>query len=106
MSEKNLYELLSTLNIPVAYDHFEEYPLNKVTPPFITYTNTDPTTTKAEDVTWHSHNNYIIDLVTDKKDVQLEAQLESLFFDNEMPYDKEENYIDDERIYQIRYYTN
>ena len=48
----------------------------------------------------------MIDLVTDKKDPDLEAQLEVLLTNSSMPYDKEENYIDDERIYQIRYFTN
>lgn len=106
MKEKELFDLLKTLKIPVAYDHFEQYPDNKVAPPFIVYRNTDPTTQKADDKTWYKHNNYIIDLVTDIKDVDLEDALEELLTLNHMPYDKEENYIDNERIYQIRYYTN
>lgn len=105
MSEKELFSLLATLKIPVAYDHFEEYPKQKVVPPFIVYRNTDTFTQKADDITWYKHNNYIIDLVTDKKDAQLEESVEALLTENLLPFDKEENYIDDERIYQIRYFT-
>ena len=106
MTEADLYTLLGGLKIPVAYDHFEDQVGNKVAPPFVVYRNTDPTTAKAEDVTWYKSNNYMIDLVTDTKNPDLEAQLEELLTTSSMPYDKEENYIDDERIYQIRYFTN
>ena len=106
MTEKEMYTLLSDMKIPVAYDHFEEYPQNKVVPPFILYRNTDATTVKAEDVTWYVAKNYMIDLVTDLKDPALEEELEELLTEHDMPFDKEENYIDDERIYQVRYYTN
>lgn len=106
MSEKELYDLLVTLKLPVAYDHFEEYPTNKVTPPFVLYFNTDATTVKAEDRTWLRYNNYIVDLVTEKKDPDLEEELEDMFYNNTIPFDKEENYIDDERIYQIRYFIS
>ena len=107
MTQSELYEALCELEIPVAYDHFEQNPSNnKVVPPFVVYRNTDPTTVKADDITYYKHNNYIIDLVTDKKDVGLEEDLEKILTDNDMPFDVEENYIDSERIYQIRYYTN
>ena len=50
MSEKELYDLLSTLQIPLAYDHFEQYPDRKISLPFIIYRNNDPLTKKAEGV--------------------------------------------------------
>lgn len=106
MTLNELYEALLDLKIPVAYDHFEQYPTEKVVPPFVVYRCTDPTTVKAEDITFYKHNNYIIDLVTDKKDTELEEALEQILTNNEMPYDVEETYIDNERIYQVRYYTN
>lgn len=107
MNEKDMFDLLSTLSttIPVAYDHFEQYPDKKVPIPFILYRNTDTFTQKAEDITWQKWNNYIVDLVTEKKDVTLEESLETLFANNGLPFDKEENFIDEERIYQIRYFV-
>lgn len=106
MTATELYNLLKTLNLPVAYDHFEQKTNAKVEPPFIVYREDEPFTKKAEDVTWHKSNNYIVELATDIKDVELEETLEQLFTNNDLPYDKEETYIDDERIFQIRYYIS
>ena len=109
MNEKTLFDLLRTIlvgtqPIPVAYDHFKEYPDNKVVPPFILYRNTDTTTIKADDMVHAKFNNYIVDLVTISKNVVLEEQLESLFNSSHLPYDKEEDYLSDEQIFQIRYF--
>lgn len=110
MSELELKTLLETIligtnPIPVAYDHFEQFPTTqKVVPPFILYRNTNTTTIKADDKVFVKDNNYIVDLITEVKNVVLEEQLETLFNDNHLPYDKEEDYISDERIYQIRYF--
>ena len=103
MTEKELYDLLVTLKLPTAYDHFEEDTVNSVSPPFIVYADDSPTTKKAEDKTWFKHNNFIVTLITEKKDVALESQLEALFDSNDIPFDREEYYISDERIYNIRY---
>ena len=101
MDETSLYNLLLTLHLPVAYDHFTS---PHISPPFIIYRNTDTTTFKADDITFKRINNYIVDLVTDTKDVDMEESIESLFESNFLPYDKEEDYIESERIYQIRYF--
>lgn len=106
MTEKELNIILKQIGIPVAYDHFEQNSDGKVKPPFIVYRNDDPYTLKAENVTWFKGSNYIVELATDYKDVELENALEYLFTENEMPFDKEEFYIDEERMYQIRYYLN
>lgn len=100
MNEEELYTLLGTLNIPYAYDHF---PDDDTIPPFILYRNDDTDTFKADDKVLKKFNNYIVDLVTIKKDVDLEEQLETIFNDNYIPFDKFEDYIESEKIYQIRY---
>ena len=101
MSESELFTLLNTLHLPVAYDHFTT---PNLIPPFILYRNTDTTTFKADDKTYKRINNYIVDLVTEIKDTDLEESVEKLFNDNFLPFDKEEDWIDSERIYQIRYF--
>ena len=100
MNEEELYKLLGRLNIPYAYDHFKD---DKTIPPFILYRNDDTDTFKADDKTYYKENNYIVDLTTIKKMPQLEEQLEILFNDNNIPFDKFENYIESEKIFQIRY---
>lgn len=102
MSEQELYTLLTSLSasIPVAYDHFT----SKVKPTFILYRNNDTTTFSADDKIRWKKNNYIVDLITDKKDTTTEQSLETLFDNNYLPYTKMEDFIDEEQIYQIRYY--
>lgn len=101
MTEKELKDILDTLGLNVAYDHFIS---NEVAPPFILYRNTDSTTFKADDKVHCRINQYIIDLITEVKQVELESNLEQLLNDNYLPFDKFEDYIESERIYQIRYF--
>lgn len=107
---KELGDLLKTITIEqtpieVWYDHFIASPTKpNIVPPFILYRVIDVDTLKADDKVHYQENNYIIDLITDVKDVPLETQLETLLNNNYLPYDKEETYIGNERIYQIRYF--
>lgn len=108
MSESELRTLLGTIKISespveyikVAYDHFRD----KTHPPFILFRNTDTTTYKADNKVFFQVNQYIVDLVTELKNPELEAKLEQVLNNNELPYDKEEDFIDSEQIYQIRYF--
>jgi len=102
MSEKELYELLQELDISVGYDHFVAE--DNITPPFILYRNDTATNFKADDKTYFKQHEYIIDLITDTKDTTKEGSLEDLLDGNNIPYDKEEDYIESEKIYQIRYF--
>ena len=98
MKHKEIYDLLKTLNIPVAYDHFDS---NKnISPPFIVYRETSSDTFKADGITYYRPYEFEIDLVTDKKDVQLEGQIETLLTNNKIPYDLDnEIWDDEEKIY-------
>ena len=102
MKHSEWYDLLQTLNIPVAYNHFEEN--EHVTPPFVAYDEISPDTFKADNKTYYRNNEYEVELVTEKKDVALEKQLEGLFDSNSIPYDKGDTIWDnDEKIYHIIY---
>lgn len=110
MTIKEMHDLLATIMvgtnpIPVGYDHFEQYPDKKVVPPFILYRNVETPTLKADDKVHYQNNNYEIDLITEvKRDGVLETQLETLLNDNFLPYDKEIDYINEERIFQVRFF--
>lgn len=104
MGEATLYTLLKTLNIPVAYDHFVVTNEITVSPPFVLYRNDDSNNFKAEDKVYLKNNKYIIDLVTETKDTAKETTLETLLDNNNIPWDKAEDYIESEKIYQIRYF--
>lgn len=102
MTHEMLFNLLKTLNIPVAYDHFND---NKnLVPPFMAYREQQSENLKADDITYHSFLNFEIELVTSKKDVSLEKSIETLLTNNKIPYDKSDEIWDrDEKIYHIFY---
>ena len=102
MKHKDIYDLLNTLNIPVAYDHFDS---NKnITPPFVVYREIASDTFKADGITYYRPYEFEIDLVTEKKDVNLQSQVETLLTNNKIPYDLDnEIWDDEEKIYHNFY---
>lgn len=102
MTHKQIYDMLKTLGIPVAYDHFDS---NKaIQPPFVVYRELAPDTFKADGITYYRPYEFEIELVTEKKDVSLEGQVETLLTNNHIPYDMEnEIWDDDEKIYHNFY---
>lgn len=102
MTHKQIYDLLKTLGIPVAYDHFTSD--KNVKPPFVAYREIAPETFKADSITYYRPYEFEIELVTEKKDVSLEGQIETLLTNNQIPYDVEnEVWDEDERIYHNYY---
>lgn len=97
-----LFQLLGTLNIPVAYDHFNSD--KNIEPPFIVYRETSPETFKADGMTYYRPYNFEIELVSSIKDVELEQRIENLLTTNKIPYDVyDEVWDEDERIYHNFY---
>lgn len=102
MKAKDVYTMLKTLKIPVAYDHFDSD--KGVTPPFIIYREIDIDTFKADGISYFRDYNYEIELITDKKDPQLQEDLEILLTNNNIPYDlKNELWDNSEKIYRNIY---
>ena len=102
IDHKTLYEKLCTLGIPVAYDHFDSN--KQVAIPFVVYREQELDTFRADGITYYQFYNYEIELITEKKNVALERQLEGLLTNNKIPYDKtEEVWDNDEKIYHIFY---
>lgn len=102
IKHKELYDLLKIVNIPVAYDHFDN---NKnLKPPFMAYREQPKDTFKADNKTYIGFNNFEIEVVTDKKDIVLEESIEELLTNNDIPFDKSDEVWDEkEKIYHIFY---
>lgn len=95
---KTIYDLLKTLNIPVAYDHFTSD--KQVVPPFVVYRELGVDTFKADNNTTYRDYNFEIELITIKKDIELEQRIETLLIGNNIPYDtSNEVWDDEEKIY-------
>ena len=102
MEHKDIYNLLKSINIPVAYGHFDN---NKdMVPPFMVYRELAPDTFKADNRTYYRPYNFEIELVTIKKDTILQKQIEELLDNNNIPYDiSDEIWDNDEKIYHNFY---
>ena len=102
MAHKDIYDMLLTLKIPVAYDHFDDN--KKITPPFIAYRETSPDTFKADGITYYRPYNFEIELVTIKKDITLQKTIEDLLTQRNIPYDIQNDIWDnEEKIYHTFY---
>lgn len=102
MKLSDLISLLKTIGIPVVYGSFQ--PAQETYPPFIQVSFDESNNFKADDVVYKKNDRYLIDLVTDKKDVELEEKTELLFFENNIAWDSDETFIPSELIYQHTYY--
>lgn len=97
-----LFELLKTMGIPVAYDHFDSN--KKTTPPFMIYRESYSDTFKADGLSYYRDYNFEIELITETKNPTLQAQLEKLLTDNHIPYDlRDESWDNEEKIYHNIY---
>lgn len=102
MKHADIYNLLTTLKVPVAYDHFVSD--KNIQPPFIVYRETSPETFKADGLTYYRPYNFEIELVTEIKNVSLEEDIEDLLTSNNIPYDvNSEIWDEDEKIYHNFY---
>lgn len=99
---KQIYDLLKTLNIPVAYDHFVSN--KEVSIPFVVYREIDTDTFKADGITYFRPYNFQIELITETKNIALQQSLEELLTTNNIQYDiGDEVWDDDEKIYHNYY---
>lgn len=99
MTLQELNTILKATGYPVAYSHF----LKPQAPPFITYLVAYSPNFIADNQVYQKINNVQIELYTDKKDLQAELKLEQVLYDNEIPYETTETYIESEKIYQRIY---
>lgn len=102
MGHKDLFKLLKKIEIPVAYDHFEDD--KEMNPPFMAYREQSPDNFRADNKIYSAFFNYEIELVTSKKDVDLENKISDLLTENEISYEKlDEVWDSEEKIYHIFY---
>lgn len=99
MTEQELYTLLKTLKLPVAYDHFVD--MDEL--PGIVYREATDNVFYADDTAFYLQNQFEVVLITKYKDVDLESELETLFTNNDIAFEKQEYFNDAERVYFIEY---
>ena len=88
--------LINSLDIEYAYYQFPEG--TAVAPPFICFYYPERDDLFADNSNYVKVERLIIELYTKEKDFDLEARIEALHRDNEIPYVRYESYIDTEQL--------
>ena len=101
MTLAELSNLLRSTGYPVAYSHFSGD--NVPSPPFITYHVDSSANFFADGRTYKKISNVVVELYTDKKDLEAEAALEAVFDSNGISYEATETWIDTEGLFQKIY---
>lgn len=100
MTLNEISNLLKTLNIPYRYRSFGK----AQSTPYIVYYTDSEKLTGSDDKNMVIERNIVIELYTDKKDIQLENKIELLFENYEIS--KYETYIDDEKLFEIAFHID
>ena len=96
-----LLELMAEIDIPSAYDHFAEG--ESPDPPFITYLLPRSNNFSADGRVYLRVTEVHIELYTDEKNPEVEAQVEAVLDAHEIFYDKSEVWIETEKLYEVLY---
>ncbi len=94
-------EILERLDIPYAYDHFDEG--ESPEPPFICYRTPATDNFGADGIVYYGINVINIELYTDYKDPEIEQQLEASLTEAGIFYEKNETFIKSEKLYEVLY---
>lgn len=96
-----IIELLTRLGVPFAYDHFAEGEAPE--PPFICYRIPGSDNFGADGVVYFGVNVIDIELYTDFKDPDIEMELEDLLKEYGIFFNKNETFIESEKLYEVLY---
>lgn len=99
MTQAELYQALKSIGYPVAYGSFS----SEVSPPFITYQFVYSSDLIAENQNYIEISNFQVELYTSKKDMAAEKRVQDKLKELGLPYRKLENWLDDEKLYQVIY---
>ena len=97
MTLSEFVDLFENCGLPIAFDHFRtEQQL-----PYLVYIVTGNNQMAADNITFNSAPTVQLELYTELKDETKEATVESIL--SGFYYEKEEEYLDDERMYMVAY---
>lgn len=101
MTPKQMYTGLISLGYPVAYSHFSEG--NVPAPPFITYYYPGTDNFSADGIVYLQISEGNIELYDVEKNIEAETKIENFLTENGIFYEKQEYYIESEKMIQVIY---
>ena len=103
MTYDEITAMLEEAELPLAYDHFAEG--ESPDPPFLIFLFPRSDNFAADGRVYQKINVLHLELYTDRKQPDVEAQVEAVLDRHGIVYDKSEVWIEDERLYEVLYTT-
>ena len=103
MTYDEITAMLEEAELPLAYDHFAEG--ESPDPPFLIFLFPRSDNFTADGRVYQKINVLHLELYTDRKQPDVEAQMEAVLDRHGIVYDKSEVWIEDERLYEVLYTT-
>lgn len=104
MTYKEVADMLTGMQIPFAYDHFDEG--SAAPPPFICFYFDGSADLAADNTNYQKIRPLTVELYTDNKDFEAEATVEAALNEAGLVYSRTETYIDSERLYEVIFQTS
>lgn len=103
MTYENVAELIGSIGLPYAYDHFTDDTGREL--PFICFIYPEDDDFKADNKNYVKFRQLQIELYTANKDFNLEATVEQKLEDAGLVYSTYGEYLDDEQMYMQTFTT-
>ena len=101
MTYEEVMNLARETELPFAYDHFAEG--ESPDPPFLIFLFPASDNFAADGQVYFKINELHFELYTDRKQPDVEAQVEAVFDRHCLFYDKSEVWIPEEKLYEVLY---
>lgn len=98
--------MIAGIGLPYAYDHFgEDDGAHPQGPPFVCFMYPTSDNFGADNMSYARVTQLVIELYTDAPDFDMEDTVADILDANELPYTRDQTYIEGERMYQTTYTT-
>jgi hypothetical protein len=101
VTHQEVIKMIERMNIPYAYDHFAE--CESPEPPFLVFLYPSSDNFAADGKVYFKGNKLNIELYTDLKNIELEANVEAALDRQSVFYEKSEVWIEAENLYEVLY---
>lgn len=103
MTYTEVVQMLEQMGLPVVYYSWPEEAAPAL--PYIVYYYPTGDGFEADNINYANYQALNIELYTENKDFDLEKQMEDILTQFEIPFSKQETYINTERMYEVLYQT-
>lgn len=103
MTFEDVLEMLEDTDLPVVYHAWPESEAPSL--PYICYYYPSRNAETADDTHYANVYSLNVELYTENKDFETESAVEAVLLENGLTFDKEEDYLNDEHMYEVLYMT-